>query len=70
MTLSAVPVLQVSEALQKNQFLTSLDLSCNRITDGGTEVRVKHLPECLNPGRPSSRLDVHMSMSWVSLMSF
>lgn len=28
---------QVSEALQKNKFLTSLDLSCNRITDGGAE---------------------------------
>ncbi|KAL3134683.1 hypothetical protein ABBQ32_007686 [Trebouxia sp. C0010 RCD-2024] len=28
---------QVSEALQKNKFLTSLDLSGNRITDGGAE---------------------------------
>ena len=33
-----VCVPQVSEALQKNKFLTSLDLSCNRISDGGAEV--------------------------------
>ncbi len=31
-------MLQISEALQKNKFLTSLDLSSNRITDGGAEV--------------------------------
>ncbi|DBA84663.1 hypothetical protein WJX77_003902 [Trebouxia sp. C0004] len=31
---------QISEALQKNKFLTSLDLSSNRITDGGAEALV------------------------------
>lgn len=31
---------QISEALQQNKFLTSLDLSSNRITDGGAEALV------------------------------
>lgn len=48
---NAICRFQVSEALQKNKFLTSLDLSGNRITDGGAEVGPLH---CTNPGLPSN----------------